>query len=598
MSQGECYCSSPDAGQGAASQAEPISGSVFDGLGEPVAATPSLPEETEKAPFEQRRDAWLAAVQNEARRLHVSPDIDLNQADIRFSTSLPLAAVRERTVAIVGVGAIGNALWRAILGMGFRSLALYDDDTVAVENIGPQGHNITDLGLPKVEAARQAALAYRGIEVLARNQRVYTLGEIAEDLGYVPDIVITCTDSTRFRNGFIDDLRTRMQQHGEHVSGTQAQIREAARQSLPELLLDFRMALGAWNCYAIPCRAMSDMLLPLLRELWNAYTKEAVFEPEEAVQEPCTERSIAYTGANTASYAGAFLHWWLTKGRSDLRNESRLTAYFGLSTSTAVTACDFRMLMSFDVRQWEQNTATPTETLLRRKLAALQEGMREREMDLARFISRKLCRDLHVIPLADVRPGDYLYTINGYWRCVTDNGMTPAMPATEFRIVSVPGTGLISRLDQKDVILALRPDREMGVDLAFTAVPGETWLRGVYRNVEGRDQTVWGQLRDSGDKLSVDGINLFKLTDLRIIDPAAADEIPAGDAVDEAHVAEGDIVILPRISSESITYTVVAKREEGLMVNPNNELSEPCLVSRRHLDGMRRISRTSPATPA
>ena len=71
--------------------------------------------------------------------------------------------------------------------------------------------------------------------------------------------------------------------------------------SYPDLLLDYRMSLGDWTCYAIPLRIMrrtprQNVLAQVLQR--------AVFLQEEAVQEGCTERAIVYTGASVASYTG------------------------------------------------------------------------------------------------------------------------------------------------------------------------------------------------------------------------------------------------------------------------------------------------------
>lgn len=132
--------------------------------------------------------------------------------------------------------------------MGFRNISIFDDDVVSIENIGPQAHNLCDIGLPKVEAVRRAGIAARGVEIAAYNRRVHSLGDIREALGYTPDILITCTDSAEFRNGFITGLASAFRHDApqEYATGT----------SYPDLLLDYRMSLGDWTCYAIPLRIM------------------------------------------------------------------------------------------------------------------------------------------------------------------------------------------------------------------------------------------------------------------------------------------------------------------------------------------------------
>ena len=220
----------------------------------------------------------------------------LNDAHQRFSTVLPLRMVKNVTVALVGAGGLGNWIWRVLLGMGFTNLYLFDDDTVGPENIGPQAHNLIDVGYPKVEAVRRAALAFRGVNIRTFNQRVKTFGEIAQCMGCTPDVVIGATDSTAFRNSMIQDILYC------HADDTQ-------------LFIDLRMSLGDWNAYITTPKLFSTDRA-MFAQLLTEYSAGACFTEEEAVHEPCTARAITYTGANVASYVGAFLHWWLTEGTS------------------------------------------------------------------------------------------------------------------------------------------------------------------------------------------------------------------------------------------------------------------------------------------
>ncbi len=218
----------------------------------------------------------------------------LNDASQRFSTALPLRLVRNTTVALVGAGGLGNWIWRVLMGMGFTNLHLFDADIVGPENIGPQVHNLIDVGYPKVEAVRRAALAFRGVNIRTYRQYVTTFNEIYDCTGCKPDVVIGATDSTVFRNSMIQDV------YDGKAYATQ-------------LFIDLRMSLGDWNAY-ITTPKMFAQDKPFYLTLLNGYKNEACFAEEEAVHEPCTARAITYTGANVASYVGAFLHWWLTEG--------------------------------------------------------------------------------------------------------------------------------------------------------------------------------------------------------------------------------------------------------------------------------------------
>jgi len=304
--------------------------------------------------FESIRSDYYAALRNEAIALTEDHNFDLNEADIRFSTALNLRKVRNALVAIVGAGGLGNWQWRILAAMGFKRIAIYDDDTVGIENVGPQAHSIFDLGMPKVEAVQKAALQYRGIEIIARNMRVSTFREIADDLSEVPDVIIGCTDSAEFRNAMIGSFKRSMFYDSDRP------------RDLPQLFLDYRMSLGDWTAYIIPVRKMAHYHNEVsgsdVRCWFDSYTNEAVFPPDEAVQEPCTERAIAYTGANVASFTGAVLHWYFSGGSIDLGNADGMRKFFNCGGSIGWRC-------SFSSRDFEFISDTPKERKLREKLS-------------------------------------------------------------------------------------------------------------------------------------------------------------------------------------------------------------------------------------
>lgn len=161
---------------------------------EPEKNAPEENTELKNAEFKDIEEAYYAALRKEALRLNNDPEFQENDADIRFSTALNLRAVRQAICCIIGAGGLGNWQWRILMSMGFKQIIIYDDDVVGIENVGPQAHSVFDIGLPKVEAVRRAALRYRGIGIVARNKRVMTLEDIENDLGYVPSVIIGCTD--------------------------------------------------------------------------------------------------------------------------------------------------------------------------------------------------------------------------------------------------------------------------------------------------------------------------------------------------------------------------------------------------------------------
>ncbi len=344
---------------------ESLSGTVSDSL--PDSETGSNAQRNEQrnkdALFAQASDAYYASLRDKAVRLQDDPEFNMDDADTRFSTALNLRAVKQASCCIIGAGGLGNWQWRILLSMGFRQVIIYDDDTVGIENVGPQAHSIFDIGLPKVEAVRRAALQYRGLSIVARQKRVMTHAEIVRDIGFVPDIIIGCTDSAEFRNSFIHTLRESVMEHIRNGTGN------TVRDKLPQLFIDYRMSLGDWNAYIIPARNMGLSERESFRDasmFFSTYMDEACFQAEDAVREACTERAISYTGASVASFTGALLHWWFSGGRNGLLEDGNMLYKEFLRTGGNTK---FTWKMSYSSRDWESVTPTRRELFLERKLA-------------------------------------------------------------------------------------------------------------------------------------------------------------------------------------------------------------------------------------
>jgi len=341
---------------------------------------------SEEQTFAQAYETFINHhVRGEAVRMMEDPTFDMSQGDVRFSTALPLNLVRSTTVAIVGAGGLGNWQWRVLMGMGFRNIHIFDDDTVGIENIGPQAHSIMDLDLPKVEAVRRAGLFYRGVNLHTHQKRIMTYKEMIDAMGCTPDIVIGCTDSAEFRNSFIQSMFGLEIPEGVHpddrVDESSLFVHSLRGHQLPKLWLDYRMSLGDWTCYAMPVRAIysayeredSGISGDLKYYVLN-YVDEACFNPEDAVQEACTERAICYTGAQVASFTGAYLHWFLTKASQVFSNEERLVNYFENweARQNAEAPLQFLWRTIFSARDFEFISASRKEYKLQERLKEAQ----------------------------------------------------------------------------------------------------------------------------------------------------------------------------------------------------------------------------------
>jgi sulfur carrier protein ThiS adenylyltransferase len=80
------------------------------------------------------------------------PDRANRQRDL-----VPPERLDEVHAVVIGVGAVGRQVGLQLAAMGVPKMTLYDPDTVAVENLAPQGFWETDVGDYKVHAVANVA---------------------------------------------------------------------------------------------------------------------------------------------------------------------------------------------------------------------------------------------------------------------------------------------------------------------------------------------------------------------------------------------------------------------------------------------------------
>lgn len=306
--------------------------------------------DTSPSSFIDARSSWLSALRAEALRMQNDPEMDLTQADIRYSTSINLRGMRNDLIAIVGLGGIGNWQLNILSTMGFKRLAVFDDDTVGIENVGSQAHSIFDIGLLKVEAAANSVLSRRAFAIQAYNIRVNSMLDILANTGEVPRFLILCSDDREFRNSMLSYKMF------------------ADPDLAPEFILDFRMSLGDWCCFAIPAKmlclygAQRITMKKLLEE-------KAILQADNVVQEPCTARAISYTGANAASFTGAFMHWYYSGDTA--RDEEWLSKFVHSKLAFP------RPYTAFSARDFEYITSTPRTEALEKQCNRIQIKLNE-----------------------------------------------------------------------------------------------------------------------------------------------------------------------------------------------------------------------------
>jgi adenylyltransferase/sulfurtransferase len=105
------------------------------------------------------------------------------------------AALRAARVLIAGAGGLGSAVLLYLAAAGVGTIGIADDDVVELSNLQRQiAHTTSDIGRPKVESARDAALALNPlVTVAAHTVRLHAATAPALVAAY--DIVCDCTDT-------------------------------------------------------------------------------------------------------------------------------------------------------------------------------------------------------------------------------------------------------------------------------------------------------------------------------------------------------------------------------------------------------------------
>jgi hypothetical protein len=106
----------------------------------------------------------------------------MNDRFERQSELVPMEKLADRTVTVIGVGAIGRQVALQLAAIGVRRLELFDFDRVESTNVTTQGYLASDVGLLKVEAAALAALQIEpalDVRTVADRYRAkYTVGDV------------------------------------------------------------------------------------------------------------------------------------------------------------------------------------------------------------------------------------------------------------------------------------------------------------------------------------------------------------------------------------------------------------------------------------
>lgn len=327
-----------------------------------VASNDHTPDDTNDSPYPQwfvnSKQRYMQDVEALARHAMETNLLNPDNDHLRFSTALNIRYLRNKSVLLIGVGGLGNPMASALVNMGIEKLTVVDMDTVEQHNIKAQNHRLVNLGEHKVKAVAEELLTKNFIKIRTSTDKIVDWESVLSLYGNAsPDIVITCVDNQEVRKALFGGLEYYF-------------YSDDTLNLLPELFIDLRMTLGDFTAFILPVKAMYTTTTDNgVSGKWiNRYNTAAMFPQEEAVQEPCTARAIAYTPMVSAAYTCSFLHWWANEGRVMGDDDTAtLNRFFGIDQGPMA----FKHAMSFSVRDFEFISRTDREQALADKIAKL-----------------------------------------------------------------------------------------------------------------------------------------------------------------------------------------------------------------------------------
>lgn len=209
------------------------------------------------------------------------------ERDVRQRALIPPERLAVCQALVVGVGAIGRQVALQLTAVGIPLLLLYDHDTVAEENLAPQGYRPDQVGLAKVEAtAADCQRLHPQTHVIAKAERFRRSTGRQAAWGQSSLLVFCCVDAI----------------------GTRRRLWESLRQHAA-LFVDGRMSAEVLRVLTVTSPAL------------DSYYVSTLFDGREAYAGACTARSTIYT----ASIAAGLMVGQMTKWLRQLPVDADLT---------------------------------------------------------------------------------------------------------------------------------------------------------------------------------------------------------------------------------------------------------------------------------
>jgi molybdopterin-synthase adenylyltransferase len=208
--------------------------------------------------------------------MNCSPD-RLHSRDLRQRDIIPPGRLALCHAVVVGVGAIGRQVALQLAAVGIPLLVLYDDDTVAEENLAPQGYRPDQLGLAKVDAtAVDCQRIHPGAHVIPKAERFRRSTARQVTVGDRSFVIFACVDSIATRKLVWESVR-----------------------SLAALFVDGRMNAEVMRVLATD------------RPAADRYYATTLFEAGQAYAGACTAKATIYTASIAAGLMVGQMARWL-----------------------------------------------------------------------------------------------------------------------------------------------------------------------------------------------------------------------------------------------------------------------------------------------
>jgi sulfur carrier protein ThiS adenylyltransferase len=138
-----------------------------------------------------------------------SNDTALRDRDVRQRDLVPPEKLSAVHAVVIGVGAVGRQVALQLAAMGVSKMAVYDPDTVSVENLAPQGFWESDLWTPKVHAVANIAHQQFPRMDLATVADRFRRSDVRSWDGDRPIAVFSCVDTIDTRRMIWTAVRDR-----------------------------------------------------------------------------------------------------------------------------------------------------------------------------------------------------------------------------------------------------------------------------------------------------------------------------------------------------------------------------------------------------